>query len=170
MKQKKLDFIVANDITASDSGFGTDTNRVTIIDRKGRIDRLPLLTKREVADKVLDRVAVLLRRGRIANSISITVKRSYINGYVRIFRRNRHLFPGFRVPFDLETDIGTFPVRVLDSGASVPVRQLREGTQNPDAEIHGLREWFEAHPQINVGDKLVVEVIEPMKRYRLKTA
>jgi len=59
LKQKKLDFIVANDITASDSGFGTDTNRVTIIDRKGKIDRLPLLTKREVADKVMDRVAVL---------------------------------------------------------------------------------------------------------------
>jgi phosphopantothenoylcysteine decarboxylase/phosphopantothenate--cysteine ligase len=59
LKQKRLDFIVANDITARDSGFGTDTNRVTIIDRKGKIDSLPLLAKREVADKVLDRVAVL---------------------------------------------------------------------------------------------------------------
>jgi phosphopantothenoylcysteine decarboxylase/phosphopantothenate--cysteine ligase len=59
LKQKRLDFIVANDITARDSGFGTDTNRVTIIDRKGKVDSLPLLTKREVADKALDRVAVL---------------------------------------------------------------------------------------------------------------
>jgi phosphopantothenoylcysteine decarboxylase/phosphopantothenate--cysteine ligase len=59
LKQKRLDFIVANDITARDSGFGTDTNRVTIIDRKGKVDSLPFLTKREVADKVLDRVAVL---------------------------------------------------------------------------------------------------------------
>ena len=41
LKQKGLDLIVANDITASDSGFGTDTNRVTIIDRKGKIDSLP---------------------------------------------------------------------------------------------------------------------------------
>ena len=64
LKQKQLDFIVANDITASDSGFGTDTNRVTIIDRKGKIDSLPLLTKREVANKVLDRVAVLFPRPR----------------------------------------------------------------------------------------------------------
>jgi phosphopantothenoylcysteine decarboxylase/phosphopantothenate--cysteine ligase len=60
LKQKGLDFIVANDITASDSGFGTDTNRVTIIDREGRIDSLPLLPKREVADKILDRVVELL--------------------------------------------------------------------------------------------------------------
>jgi phosphopantothenoylcysteine decarboxylase/phosphopantothenate--cysteine ligase len=59
LKLKKLDFIVANDITAGDSGFGTDANRVTIIDRKGKVDKLPLLPKREVADKVLDGVAAL---------------------------------------------------------------------------------------------------------------
>jgi phosphopantothenoylcysteine decarboxylase/phosphopantothenate--cysteine ligase len=62
LKQKRLDLVVANDITASDSGFGTDTNRVTIIDRKGKIDSLPLLPKREVADKILDRVAALLAK------------------------------------------------------------------------------------------------------------
>jgi phosphopantothenoylcysteine decarboxylase/phosphopantothenate--cysteine ligase len=62
LKQKGLDLIVANDITASDSGFGADNNRVTIIDREGKIDSLPLLPKREVADKVLDRVATLLTK------------------------------------------------------------------------------------------------------------
>jgi phosphopantothenoylcysteine decarboxylase/phosphopantothenate--cysteine ligase len=60
LKQKGLDFIVANDITASDSGFGADTNQVTIIDRKGKIENLPLMSKREVADKILDKVAKLL--------------------------------------------------------------------------------------------------------------
>jgi phosphopantothenoylcysteine decarboxylase/phosphopantothenate--cysteine ligase len=60
LKQKGLDFIVANDIAASDSGFGTDTNRVTIIDRQGRVDKLPLLSKREVSDHILDRVVELL--------------------------------------------------------------------------------------------------------------
>ena len=62
LKQKRLDFIVANDITASDSGFGTDTNQVTIIDHEGKIDDLPLLPKREVAERVLDRVATLLTK------------------------------------------------------------------------------------------------------------
>jgi phosphopantothenoylcysteine decarboxylase/phosphopantothenate--cysteine ligase len=60
LKEKGLDFIVANDITANDSGFDADTNRVTIIDRKGRIDSLPLLAKREVAERVLDRVIEFL--------------------------------------------------------------------------------------------------------------
>jgi len=61
-KQKELDFIVANDITASDSGFGADANRVTIIDRQGKVDSLPLMPKREVADRVLDNVVKLLRK------------------------------------------------------------------------------------------------------------
>ena len=61
-KQKRLDFIVANDITTRNSGFGSDTNRVIIIDRKGKIDRLPLLAKRQVADRILDKVAAVLAR------------------------------------------------------------------------------------------------------------
>ena len=60
LAQKGLDLIVANDITASDSGFGSDNNRATIIDREGKIDDLPLMPKTELANKVLDRVAKLL--------------------------------------------------------------------------------------------------------------
>ena len=59
--QKGINLIVANDITASDSGFGADNNRVTIIDQEGKIDNLPLLPKREIADKILDKVAKLLK-------------------------------------------------------------------------------------------------------------
>ncbi len=60
MEEKKLDLIVANDVNRPDSGFQVDTNEVTIIDREGGIVRLPLLTKEEVAEKVLDRVVELL--------------------------------------------------------------------------------------------------------------
>ncbi len=58
--KKQLDLIVANDITDPDSVFGADTNKVTLIDRDGRVENLPLLTKREVAGKILDRVVKLL--------------------------------------------------------------------------------------------------------------
>ncbi len=57
LKSKGLDLIVANDITAEDSGFGTDTNKVTIIDRNGNQDDLPLMPKSELAHRILDRVA-----------------------------------------------------------------------------------------------------------------
>ena len=60
LRQKGLDLIVANDVTAADSGFGADTNRVTIIDKDGGVDALPLLSKQEVADRVLDNVARIL--------------------------------------------------------------------------------------------------------------
>ena len=71
LKQKRLDFIVANDITARDSGFGTETNRVTIIDRTGKVYRLPLLPKREVADRVLDKVAALFPKSKARRSTRI---------------------------------------------------------------------------------------------------
>ncbi|MFH1775429.1 MAG: bifunctional phosphopantothenoylcysteine decarboxylase/phosphopantothenate--cysteine ligase CoaBC [Chloroflexota bacterium] len=60
LKRKRLDLIVANDITDAESGFDVDTNRVTIIGRDGNEESLPLLSKREVAERILDRVAGLL--------------------------------------------------------------------------------------------------------------
>ena len=59
---KALDLIVVNDATEPGAGFGVDTNRVTIFDARHRTpERLPLLTKHEVADAILDRVEALLR-------------------------------------------------------------------------------------------------------------
>lgn len=57
---KKLSFIVANDVTAPDSGFDKDTNRVTIIHASGNIEQLPTLPKTDVAHALLDRVKRLL--------------------------------------------------------------------------------------------------------------
>ena len=56
LKDKNLDFIVANDVGIPDAGFGTDTNRVTLIFRDGRRESLPLMTKDALADLILDRV------------------------------------------------------------------------------------------------------------------
>jgi phosphopantothenoylcysteine decarboxylase/phosphopantothenate--cysteine ligase len=64
LESKQLDLVVANDITDAGSGFGADTNKVTLIDRGGKMDNLPLLTKREVADKILDRVVGMLGKRR----------------------------------------------------------------------------------------------------------
>lgn len=60
LEKKQLDIIIANDITDAESGFGVDTNKVTLIDREGKVESLPLLSKREVADRILDRVVELL--------------------------------------------------------------------------------------------------------------
>ena len=60
LEKKRLDLIIANDITAKDSGIGADKNLVVIIDRKGEVEKLPLLPKREVADRILDKIAQIL--------------------------------------------------------------------------------------------------------------
>ena len=60
LEKKGAQLIVANDITAPDAGFGTDTNRVTILDRDGGTEELPLLSKYEVAERLLDRLGPLL--------------------------------------------------------------------------------------------------------------
>ena len=58
---KKLDLIVANDITSEGSGFGSDTNQVTFIDRDLVVEELPLLSKYDVSNRILDRVKGLFR-------------------------------------------------------------------------------------------------------------
>jgi phosphopantothenoylcysteine decarboxylase/phosphopantothenate--cysteine ligase len=62
LKEKRLDLIVANDITVTDSGFGADTDKVVLIDRRGNKEDLPLLPKSEVAHRVLDKVVELLTK------------------------------------------------------------------------------------------------------------
>jgi len=61
VESKKLDLIVANDITAEGSGFGSDTNQVTLIDRDLVVEELPLLSKYDVSNRILDRVIGLFR-------------------------------------------------------------------------------------------------------------
>ena len=58
---KNLDLIAANDITAEGSGFGSDTNKVTLIDRDLAVEELPLLSKYEVSNRILDRVKGLFK-------------------------------------------------------------------------------------------------------------
>ena len=57
---KKLDLIVANDITAGDAGFAVDTNRVTLLDASGGEEVLPLMSKSEVAERLLERIMGML--------------------------------------------------------------------------------------------------------------
>jgi len=60
LKSKKLDMIVANDISAPDSGFGVDTNRVTLLFSDAKKQPLSLMSKDEVAETIIARLAVLL--------------------------------------------------------------------------------------------------------------
>ena len=60
LKSKNLDLIVANDIVADDAGFAVETNRVTILFANGSKETLPLMSKVEVAEKIIEHTSKLL--------------------------------------------------------------------------------------------------------------
>jgi phosphopantothenoylcysteine decarboxylase/phosphopantothenate--cysteine ligase len=62
LREKNLDLIVVNNPNVPGAGFEVDTNQVSIIDKRGKVEKLPLLSKKEVAEKVLDKVGGLLKR------------------------------------------------------------------------------------------------------------
>jgi len=62
LKEKNLDLIVVNNPNVPGAGFEVDTNQVSIIDKRGKGEKLSLLSKKEVAEKVLDKVSGLLKR------------------------------------------------------------------------------------------------------------
>jgi len=76
LRRKGVDLLVANDVSEPGSGFGTDTNRVTILAADGSRDELPLLSKREVAERLLDRVAPALDARDAARQTDATTEPS----------------------------------------------------------------------------------------------
>ena len=58
LKKKNLDMIVANDVTMPGAGFNVDTNIAALITKDG-VEEEPLMTKRELADKILDKIVEL---------------------------------------------------------------------------------------------------------------
>lgn len=83
-----------------------------------------------------------------------------------ILKEKRGFFPGYKIPFYMETDTGTYETWV----SSAP-----KGTEkgDPAAGVYvqrNLAAWFRAHPELKVGSKLRVEALEPMQRYRLAIA
>ncbi len=59
LESKGLDLMVANDVSQPGAGFATDTNRVTLLAPGAPAERLPLMSKRDVADRILDRLQTL---------------------------------------------------------------------------------------------------------------
>jgi phosphopantothenoylcysteine decarboxylase/phosphopantothenate--cysteine ligase len=64
LEGKNLDFIVVNDVTEPGAGFEVDTNQVKILYPSGKVRDLPLMTKEEVSQIILDEVVHLLKLKR----------------------------------------------------------------------------------------------------------
>lgn len=83
---------------------------------------------------------------------------SYIERYQIIpIRADRHLFPEDTVYFTLETNLGAFPVRVMEHKGWPPHIHLKK------------TKWLKEHPELKQGEKLIIEVTESKlgRKYRL---
>jgi phosphopantothenoylcysteine decarboxylase/phosphopantothenate--cysteine ligase len=56
LRAKRVDMIVANDVSTADAGFEVDTNRIVLLDSEGRVEHPPFSTKIALADVILDRI------------------------------------------------------------------------------------------------------------------
>lgn len=82
---------------------------------------------------------------------------------VQIPLKLRAFFPGYRVPFTLQTDVGEIQTYMSSAPQGTVTGDLSQGKY---FQV-GLRKWYSAHPEAKVGGTVVIEAVEPMKRYRL---
>ena len=153
LQNKQLDLIVANDVTSPDSGFNVDTNRVTLISRGGKTESLPLMTKREVADKILDRVAGLSTH---EEEIVLTVS-ALRSRFIRIPNAKKHLFPNLTTMLELDIEEGLGKIAFT---ANVRGYWLRK------KDIAG---WLIKH-KLQPKDKFILRIVKPLRKYRLEIA
>ncbi len=62
LKEKNLDLIIVNNPNLKGAGFEVDTNIATLVYKKGKVEKLPLMSKKELAEKIIDRIVKLLNR------------------------------------------------------------------------------------------------------------
>ncbi len=108
---------------------------------------------RNVIPTYTDRIEIILN--------NLHTPKTYV--LIPLPKEHRCFFPGFKVPFILETDIGEITTKVT-SGP--------KGTKFGDPEAGnyiqgGLKTWYDRHRELKDGDRLIIEVVEPMKKYRL---
>lgn len=124
--------------------YRVTTPKVTIVSERGEVVPVPT---------PYDTLEVIIRNP------------TFINFHLFMIPKDRRsFFPGYRMPFTLEADIGEIKTYVTSA---------RKGTQvgDPDAGAYiqrNLVEWYRRHPTIKVGDKVAFRVIELGKKYRLE--
>ena len=70
LAEKRLDLLVANDVRRTDAGFASEQNAAVLLDADGGQEEVPLMGKRELAERILDRVLALRRRTRSLSAVA----------------------------------------------------------------------------------------------------
>ena len=114
---------------------------------------IQVIRTRNVYYKYADRIEIILN--------NLHSPRKY--NLIPISRECRSLFPGYKVSFILNTDIGEVTTNVTAGKGKPEIGDPEAG----DYISGGLKPWYDKHRELKEGNKLIIEVIEPKKRYRL---
>jgi len=99
------------------------------------------------------------------DKIEIIIREPFVKAhYLPIRKNNRQFFPGYKVPFTLETDISTIETYMSSAPGGTQVGDPNRGNYFQA----NLAEWYRRHPELKVGDRVRISVIELMKKYRLE--
>jgi hypothetical protein len=142
---------------------GVKNIRVRYIHKRVYLERVNQLTVTTLTDN--EKPAAGNRVLKIGDVLEIEYKsvneRNY--GLLRLNSQSRWFFPGYKIDFILETDIGEIKSRVTSAMAGTVIGAPNAGTYISG----GLREWYRKHPEVVGGKKLAFECLEPYKRYKL---
>ena len=136
------------------SGFCITVKSVEKQEQDGRLEALVF--------KVSDFQMTGSGESQMPGSITVAATLSWIKYFFINVGHHRAFFPGYNVPFVLETD---------QEEIMTHVSSAEKGTANGDPAagilVCGLKKWYKAHSEITIGSKFLIEAIEPHKRYRL---
>jgi len=111
---------------------------------------------RNVFSKYADRIEIILN--------NLYSPRKW--GLIPIPREYRSFFPGYKVDFILQTDIGDLTVNVTSGPKGTRVGDPEAGNYITG----GLKPWYDKHKHLKDGDTIIVELVEPKRKYRLTIA
>ena len=124
--------------------------------------QLPAISQKHIVPNNLPNNATGTKKGD-AIEIELTSMRFRKYALFNLNQNTRSFFPGFKVNFVLETDIGEIETRVTAGN-----KDTKLGDPKAGAYINGgLRPWYNKHPEATIGRKLRFECIEPNRRYQL---
>jgi len=102
---------------------------------------------------------------KVGDSLELEVRSASYRKFAVFYlpKNRRRFFPGYKVGFVLETDIGDIETKVSSAKGGTPV-----GDSDAGAYIQGgLKPWYAKHPEVTVGRKVRFECIESYRKYRL---
>jgi hypothetical protein len=102
-------------------------------------------------------------------SLKLT-KDSIRRNYIYIPSRYRNLFPPYKKEFSLETDAGKLSVYITSEknlGYGLKVKEESDAGTKIYGKKKILGKWYEKHSEVENGDTIIIEEIEPNKKYRL---